>query len=410
MLKLNRKIFAPFRFGFFFVLLLVLETRTNAATSILQQIEKEVNQLVELAKPSVVTISSKVSYSYTVSSESFSIPFFEKKGVKRSLSFRNVGSGIIFDTEGHIITKSNVVQYADIIEVTMFNCKRYTASLIGYDPETGLAVIKIDEQKLIPVKFGNSSEVKEGDWITVIGNSLGVLPSVSLGLINGIRTEDELIQLSAFINPGNSGSPIYNTKGEVIGIVAATLNAENQMLRTLFSSQPTVGGIAYPSNRIKKIVQEIIRNKDNKRGWLGVTADDDRLTPSGRVCITSVVANSPAAKAGLKPSDLILEINNIKLKNAIELIKLIENSKPDSIIQLKIIRDHKLIPAEVTIGERPEKQSYFSPIYALPLNEIYPQQPKSFTTNETAIRNTLQQRVEYLETELNRLKVLLKQQ
>ncbi|MBN1349894.1 trypsin-like peptidase domain-containing protein, partial [candidate division KSB1 bacterium] len=196
------------------------------------------NRLVESAKPSVVSISSKVNYSYTVASDHSAIPFFDKKEVTRTFSFRNVSTGIIFNKEGYIVTKSNVVQDAEQIEVNTHDNQRYLAAFIGFNLETGLAVIKIDATDLIPVPLGNSDTIKEGDWITLIGNSMGVLPSVSLGLINGIRKEDDLIQLSAFINPGNSGSPVFNTKGEVIGIVAARLNSENMSTGALFSTQP----------------------------------------------------------------------------------------------------------------------------------------------------------------------------
>jgi len=408
MIKFNENIFVFFTIGIA-IALVSCGAETRAANSILHQIEKETARLIELTKPSVVSISSKITYSYIISTESSSLPVFAKKGLKHSLSFRNVGSGIIFDRDGHIITKSDVVQDAKNIEVTLYNEKRYIATFVGFDVETGLAVIKIDEQGLIPARLGNSDEVKEGALITIIGNSFGVLPSVSLGIVNGIRPKDDLIQLSAFINPGNSGSPIINTNAEVIGIVAARVNMGNQIQGAFLSSPPLAGGIAYPINKIKKIAQDIIQNKDKKKGWLGVTAEDDRLAASGKVHITGVIENSPAEKAGLKPKDVLLKMNNTKLKNAVELMKFIENSEPGSIIQLTILRDDKIIPKEVTIGERPKKRGCFSPLITVPQPEIQPQSVSFLGVNELETLNALRERVQYLELELTKLREQLEQ-
>lgn len=409
MVRLNKNIIAFPRVGIV-ITLIMLGTETKAVNSVLQKIEREMTQLVEFAKPSVVSISSKITYSYTVSSESSSIPLFSKKrSTTHSLSFRNVSSGIIFDRDGHIVTKSNVVQNSENIEVTLYNQKRYEATFIGFDVGTGLAVIKINEKGLIPAQLGNSAEVKEGALIAIIGNSFGVLQSVSLGIVNGIRPEDDLIQLSAFINPGNSGSPIINTNGKVIGIVAARVNASNQILGAFLSSQPPEGGIAYPINKIRKIAQNIIQNKDKKKGWLGVTADSDRLDSSGRVYITGVIENGPAKKAGLRPKDVLLKLNDMQLKSAVELMKFIEDSEPGSVIQLAILRDDKIIPKEVTIGERPKKRSYFSPCITLPQHEIRSPSVAVPSVHEMELFNNLHQRVQYLELELNKLREQVRQ-
>ena len=409
MLRLSKKMFARAGYGLFLSLML-FGIEAIPATSVLQQLEREVNQLVEIAKPSVVSISSKVTYSYFLSYENSSDPVFQDKGSKHSLSFRNVGTGIILDKEGYIATKSNVVQDALNIKVSTSNNETYDASFIGFDYETGLAIIQIQAKNLSPIKLGDSDTVSEGDWITIIGNSMGVLPSVSLGLINGIRTENNLFQLSAFINPGNSGSPVFNTRGEVIGLVAARLSTDNQVPNSIFSAPSSEGSIAYPINKIKTIATEIIQNKDKKKGWLGVTTDENWYSVSGQIKITHVIENGPAEKAGLMPNDIILEVNSLELQSAAELIKSVKNTKPDSIITLKILRNDEILPMQVAIGELPDTPNYFPPVFTIPQIDVYPQQSSIINTDNLEHMNTLKQRVQYLEAELVKIRGLLKQQ
>ncbi|MFQ6110196.1 MAG: S1C family serine protease, partial [Candidatus Aminicenantales bacterium] len=276
-----------------------------AVQDLLTSLEKEVTKLIEQAKPAVVSISSKSFREYVIVKDSGLMSLFGEKREKRTVTYKNVGSGIIISEAGYIITKGSVVRGLEDIEVTLVDGREFPAELIDIDEATDIAVIRIDGDNLVPAKLGNSDAIEAGSWIVIIGNSLGLSPAVSFGLVNGIR-EDGMIHVSATISPGNSGCPIFDTKGEVVGIITARINAGDPLYWPGFCE----GGLAFPVNKIKKIADSIIKKGKIRKGWLGVTIDHFREAGQDTVPhITQIIPNGPAQRAGLRKGDVIIQYN-----------------------------------------------------------------------------------------------------
>lgn len=321
---------------------------------LLTRIETELSQLIDIAKPSVVSITSTVAYQIQSSEES---SFFSLWGKKNSpaqtVKFRNISSGLILDRNGYIVTKSSVVKNAENIEVTLYNRQIFKARFIGFDQATGLAVIKIDHTQLTPAKLGDESDIRIGKWVAILGNSVGVSTSVTLGIINGIREENALIQLSALINPGNSGSPIFNTDGEVIGMVAARINSGSFSFGATTPFQVFEGGVAYPVKVIQEITQQLILKREIKRPWLGISTND---LNGDSVRITRVVENSPAHKAGFQVDDRLIAVANHKLQSSSQLLNLLEKMPVDSTLLVSVLRDRELLNLTVKPTKWPETE------------------------------------------------------
>ncbi len=374
---------------------------------ILDQLETELSDLIEIAKPSVVTIASTITYSFIENSKISQIPFWDEASNRQTYQFRNIGSGLILDHEGHIITRSNAIQQAENIEVILSNQKRATASFIGIDYETGLAVIQINEKNLVPARLGDETGIKVGKWIAVMGNSMGVSPSISLGLINGIRQENELIQLSAFINPGNSGSPVFNIKGEVLGIVAARINAGEVQLGSQYETQLSEGGIAYPITLIKRIVKRLIDEKTKKKAWFGISTTEVPGDKKG-VLITSIILDSPAYKAGLKADDLVTQVNGNSIQNPMELIHMMEQAQPGSSFEITIERNQKRHNFTVVLEEKPPQIATLTSIVSttyMSSSSLTATVPGSFQPKESEL---VYSRLKQLEEEVAELKAQLK--
>jgi serine protease Do len=386
------------------VLFFAIFTVSNAnGGEILDQLETELSNLIEVAKPSVVTISSTITYSYIENSKISQTPFRDEKSNRQTYKFRNIGSGLILDHEGHIITRSNAIQQAEDIEVILSNQRRTKATFVGIDFETGLAVIQIIEKQVTPAKLGNETGIKVGKWIAVMGNSMGVSPSISLGLINGIRQENGLIQLSAFINPGNSGSPIFNIKGEVLGIVAARMNSGEFQFGTQNDIQLYEGGIAYPITLIKKIVKRLIDEKNKKKPWFGISTSDVQDERKG-VLITSIIMGSPAHKAGLKTDDLVTQVNGKTILNPLDLIRMIEQAQPGSSFDITIERVQKSHNFKVILEEKPPQMANLTSIVSstyMSSSSLTPSTPGSYQPREIDL---IFSRLKMLEDEIIKLK------
>lgn len=401
--KINRKLL-----GLLISLLWLCSTKLFAG-EVLARIEQELSSLIETVKPSVVSITSTISHTYHLPAETTTIPFWGSKSEQtQSVKIKSISSGLIIDKNGYIITKSHVVPEAEKIEVLLFNEEKFDAVFIGFDFDTGIAVIKIEEQNLMPAKFGSPVDISVGKWVAIMGNSVGVTSSISLGMINGIR-DNNLIQLSAFINPGNSGSPIFNIDGEVIGIVAARLNTNDISFGSSCGSQSISGGIAYPIDMIHSITQKLIFNHPQKQAWFGITTQDvDSL--NGFVKICAINHESPAQKAGLKLNDLLLKVNDILIHNSYDLIRIWEQTKPGSTLDLTVRRENEDLKFSVTLIERP--QNLTPRISSKQYTEsIFSSSSISFQTPEyipkwqyTKDIETLNSRVKLLENEIEQLK------
>jgi len=288
--------------------------------------------------------------------------------------FQGMGSGVIIDAKGYVLTNDHVVHGADKITVTLPDGRKFPAQLIGVDVRSDLAVIKIDAgNTILPVApLGNSESLKIGQWVVAIGNPFGHIlndpqPTVTSGVISALhrtlpqqtsrRDSDysDLIQTDAAINPGNSGGPLVNLNGEVIGINVA-----------IFSTSGGYQGVGFaiPVNYARTIVEQLIQGKKIEYGWIGVAIQDidERLaayfdlgTDEG-VLITKVITGSPAEKAGLKEGDIVLAVNSVKVRNSSALIKQVGSGEIDKPATFAILRDKKPIALPVVIGKRPSTE------------------------------------------------------
>ena len=284
---------------------------------------------------------------------------------KRSPSQRpmvGLGSGFIIDKSGIIVTNNHVIEGADEITVILSDQKEFSAELLGRDPKADLAVLKInpEETSLNAATWGNSEAMRVGDWTIAIGNPLGLGGSVTTGIVSAISRDIgggpyvKFIQTDASINRGNSGGPLFNVKGEVIGINSAIIS-------------PTGGsiglGFAIPSNSAKKIVQQLKDFGRTKRGWLGVQiqpvskdfAESLGLPDETGAFVSNVNPEGPSKKAGLEAGDVILRFNDIEIVKMIDLPRVVAESDVGSIATVEIWRKNKIIKIEVKLGELPEK-------------------------------------------------------
>ncbi|MBU4473081.1 MAG: Do family serine endopeptidase [Candidatus Omnitrophica bacterium] len=280
-----------------------------------------------------------------------------------------LGSGVIIDSEGYILTNEHVIQDADKISVTLSDGREFKGEIIGQDARSDLAIIKINAHNLPLAPLGNSDNLKIGQWVVAIGNPFGFAmqnpePTVTTGVISALhrslgrsvsrdRDYNDVIQTDAAINPGNSGGPLVNLKGEIVGINVA-----------IFSTSGGYQGIGFaiPINNAKRIISRLIEGKKILYGWLGVTVQDltddlakyFELPDKNGVLVAKVLANSPAQKAGIKESDIIRQFDNNNVNNVRELLSIVGKTEVGRKVKVVVMRDKKEVVEEVEIGERPQ--------------------------------------------------------
>jgi len=268
----------------------------------------------------------------------------------------SLGSGFIVNQNGTIITNNHVINNAEDIVVKVGD-KEYEAKVLGADPYSDLAVLKINSKdKFTPVKFGNSDKARVGDWVVAIGNPFGLGGTVTSGIISARNRDinltryDDFIQTDASINQGNSGGPLFNLEGDVIGINTAII-APGQA--------GSVGiGFAIPANAASNVITQLIKYGETKRGWLGVRiqevtkeiAEVEKLKTTEGALVASVGEKSPANKAGLKAGDIILKFDGKKIDTMRTLPKLVSRTKVGKLVKLEIWRNKKLIIKKLTLG------------------------------------------------------------
>ena len=331
--------------------------------------------LVEELIPTVVSIASK-----TIIKEQYQQPlpqfpegspfdeffkdFFdnEQRQTPSQRPMYGLGSGFIIDSAGIVVTNNHVIEGADEITIIMFDQEEYKAELLGRDPKGDLAVLMFDpgEKKINSVNWGNSDEVRVGDWSIAIGNPLGLGGTVTAGVVSAISRDIgggpyvKFIQTDASINRGNSGGPLFNTKGEVIGINTAIISQTGGSIGL---------GFAIPSNSAKKITKQLNEFGRTMRGWLGVQitvvseeiAESLGLLNEKGAFITNLNPDGPSKAAGLQEGDVILKFNNIEIIKMTDLPRLVAESDVGSIASVEIWRKNRIITLEVKLGELPEE-------------------------------------------------------
>ena len=332
--------------------------------------------LVEVLSPSVVSIASTtiVKNNYPEDQmpkfpegspfDEFFKEYFDRNQ-RRSPSENpmvGLGSGFIIEESGIIVTNNHVIEGADEITVILYNQKEFKAELLGRDPKADLAVLKIEpsDTSLKAVEWGDSEQIRVGDWSIAIGNPLGLGGTVTAGIISAISRDIgsgpyvKFLQTDASINRGNSGGPLFNVDGKVIGINSAIISQTGGSIGL---------GFAIPSNSAKKIIQQLKEFGRTKRGWLGVTiqpvtedfAESLGLPDQKGAFVSNVDPNGPSKKAGIEPGDVILKFNNIEIKNMPDLPRVVAESDVGSQAIVEIWRKNKKIEIKVKLGELPEK-------------------------------------------------------
>jgi len=318
--------------------------------------------LAERLMPSVVNIST----TQTITTQSNPFPFQFPPGSPFEDMFKefdrpterqatSLGSGFIIKKDGMVVTNNHVIANADDIIVRVNN-KEYQAKVLGADPYSDIAVLKIESPKNFKtVKFGNSDKARVGDWVVAIGNPFGLGGTVTSGIISARNRDiiltryDDFIQTDASINQGNSGGPLFNMDGDVIGINTAIISP---------SGASSGIGFAIPANYASTIIDQLIKYGETKRGWLGVriqqvTKEMSTIAgleePTGAF-IGGVSDGSPAEKGGIREGDIILEFDGQKIKTMRNLPKVVANTKPNKKVIVKVWRDKKLITLRLTLG------------------------------------------------------------
>ncbi len=271
----------------------------------------------------------------------------------------SLGSGVIMNARGHILTNNHVITQARQIEVLLADGRHFEARVIGVDPETDLAVLKIDASDLPGLVFADSAAIEVGDIVLAIGNPFGIGQTVTQGIISatgrhelGLTTFENFIQTDAAINPGSSGGALINARGELVGINTAIFSQDS-------GSQGI--GFAIPVNLARDIMSQIIKHGQVIRGWLGIKATalppelarKNGLRPGNGILVTAVTEGSPAALAGFKRGDILLRLDDQPIRSPAHILTLIVNSQPGTLLTLSGLRDGIPIRATAEVSLRP---------------------------------------------------------
>ena len=330
--------------------------------SVSHDIPSSFADLSEKLMPSVVNISTTQTVVTNTNPFPFQFPpgspfedMFKEFGVPKERKSAALGSGFIIDESGIVVTNNHVIQDAEDIIIRVNGDKEFKAEVVGADPLSDIAVLKLQtKEKFIPVKFGDSDKARIGDWVIAIGNPFGLGGTVTSGIISarnrsiGLSRYEDFIQTDASINSGNSGGPLFDMNGDVIGINTAILGRNG-----------SIGiGFSIPSNNAKLVINQLIEFGETKRGWLGVRIQDvtkeiaeiENLDEPRGALVASVAQNSPSDKAGVKAGDIILEFNGQKIQEMKELPIIVAKTEVGKKVSVKIWRNKKEINIVITLG------------------------------------------------------------
>lgn len=331
----------------------------NGPYTYAQAVDKASPAVVNINTAKVVTVRPHPFFNDPVFRQFFGNPddlITPRKQIETSL-----GSGVIMSDQGYILTNHHVIQGADAIQVSLQDGRMAQAKIVGSDPETDIAVLKIELKKIPTMTLGHSESLRVGDVVLAIGNPFGVGQTVTMGIVSGtgrnklgINTFENFIQTDAAINPGNSGGALIDAEGNMVGINTAIFSRSggNQGI-----------GFAIPTSLAQNIMEEILEHGRPVRGWLGIEAQV--ITPqiaraldlenTEGVVVVGVVRGGPAHRAGLQPGDVLLAIDGKKISEAREALLAISNHKPGTSVKMQILRAGKPLTIEATAIERPAR-------------------------------------------------------
>jgi len=272
----------------------------------------------------------------------------------------SLGSGVIVGAAGYILTNYHVIAAADEIEIAVNDGRQGKAILVGNDPESDLAVLKVELKNLPAITFGRPDQVSVGDVVLAIGNPFGVGQTVTQGIVSGlgrthlgINTFENFIQTDAAINPGNSGGALVDANGNLIGVNTAIYSRTGGSIGL---------GFAIPVSLARQVMEQIIATGSVTRGWIGVEVQDItpdlaesfKLTSNKGVLIAGVVRGGPADKAGVKPGDILVEVEGKPVPDSSAMLNLVAEAQPGKVATLKLVRNSNALAVKLTVGKRPK--------------------------------------------------------
>ncbi len=342
--------------------------RSNAGIALLEAPATPVGEVspgsfapaAKKAAPAVVSINTSKAVRHPRSNDPWFQFFFGDQGTQEQAG---LGSGVIISTDGYILTNNHVVEGADDIEVTLTDTRQAKAQVIGTDPETDLAVLKIALDKLPVIVLGNSDQIDVGDRVLAIGNPFGVGQTVTSGIVSalgrsqlGINTFENSIQTDAAINPGNSGGALVDASGNLLGINTAIYSRSGGSMGI---------GFAIPVSTAKLVLDGIVKDGRVVRGWIGV--EPNELSPElaetfgvkadSGVIITGVLQAGPAAQAGMRPGDVIVQVGDKPIRNVSELLTAVAALKPGEAAKFDVRRGEGPVELQITPGLRPAQSA-----------------------------------------------------
>ncbi|HYL87152.1 MAG TPA: Do family serine endopeptidase [Burkholderiales bacterium] len=323
-------------------------------------------EAVQRAMPSVVNIfSSKEVHAqpHPLLNDPIFRRFFGDQLPDEAQRASSLGSGVIVSTSGYVLTNHHVVESADEIEVALADGKKLLAKVVGNDPETDLAVLRVNADDLPAISFGSSETLRVGDVVLAIGDPFGVGQTVTSGIVSalgrtglGLNTFENFIQTDAAINPGNSGGALIDARGNLIGINTAIFSRSGGSMGI---------GFAIPVSTAKMVLDQIVKSGSVTRGWIGVevqeitppVAESFKLDNTRGALIAGVLRGGPADKAGVKPGDVLLEVHGKPVADPAGMLNLIAALAPGQSVKMKLRRQGQDIDATVTVGRRPKPQA-----------------------------------------------------
>ncbi len=346
----------------------------GSGTASVQPVVPAFVELAKQLKPAVVNISTKQTESKDATTprrspfggeeqdpfQDFFDRFFGGGGRGKQRRQRpSLGSGFLIHSSGYIVTNNHVVEGATDIKVTLATKQEFAATLVGRDPKTDLALIKVKSADPLPtVPFGNSDALEVGEWLLAIGNPFGLGHTVTSGIVSakgriiGAGPYDDFIQTDASINPGNSGGPLFNMRGQVVGINTAIISGGQGI------------GFAIPINLAKEVLSQLHDKGSVTRGWLGVAIQSVspdmlkalQLEDANGALVAEVMSDGPASKAGFKRGDVIVQLNSHKVQDSTELPRMVATLAPGTKVTVEVIRAGKKVTLPVTLGTLPEEK------------------------------------------------------
>ena len=324
------------------------------------------SEAVQRATPSVVNVSTSKeirSPRHPLLNDPVFRRFFGDQLPDEAQRASSLGSGVIVSPSGYVLTNHHVVEAADEIEVTLADGKKLLAKVVGNDPDTDLAVLRLDAENLPAITFGSSEALRVGDVVLAIGSPFGFSQTVTSGIVSalgrtglGINTFENFIQTDAAINPGNSGGALIDASGNLIGINTAIFSPSGGSMGI---------GFAIPVSTAKMVLEQIVKNGSVTRGWIGVEAqainpamaESFRLGSTRGALIAGVLRGGPADKAGVKPGDVLLEVQGKPVADPAGMLNLIAALAPGQAAKVKLKREGQDVDATITVGRRPKPQA-----------------------------------------------------